>query len=106
MSHLNFNMHVAQCPLLFDPPNGLVTATGQSNGSTAIYTCDSGFELLDLSSGGDVRTCQPDGLWSGSEQQCVCKCCCDTKFHLHGPSHQLALELLNLCGAKVHFYLI
>ena len=50
----------------------MVTVTGQTSGSTARYTCNTGFELLDLTPGSDVRTCQ-DGTWSGSEAQCVGK---------------------------------
>ena len=49
----------------------MVTVTGQTHGSTATHTCNSGFELLDITPGNDVRTCQPDGTWSGDEAQCI-----------------------------------
>ena len=62
----------AQCTVLHDPANGMVTTTSRRlSGSTATYTCNSGFELLDLTPGSDVRTCQPNGAWSGSEAQCI-----------------------------------
>ena len=61
------------CPLLTDPANGMVAVTGQASGFTATYTCNSGFELLDLTPGSDIRTCQPNGTWSGSEPQCIGK---------------------------------
>ena len=64
----------AQCPEIQDPDDGMVTTTSRRlSGSTATYTCKSGFELLDLTPGSDLRTCQPDGTWSGSEAQCIGK---------------------------------
>ena len=45
--------------------------TGQFRKDNATYTCNSGFELLDLTPGNDVRICQPDGTWSGFEAQCT-----------------------------------
>ena len=53
------------CPVLSAPANGVVSVTG----ATATYTCDSGYEL-DLTSGSEVRTCQADGMWSGSAPTC------------------------------------
>ena len=62
----------AQCPVLQDPDNGMVTTTSRRlRGSTATYTCNSGYQLLNGTPGSDVSTCQPDGTWSGSEFQCV-----------------------------------
>ena len=59
---------------LHDPADGMVTTTSRRlSGDNATYTCDSGFELLDLTPGRNMRTCQPDGTWSGSEAQCVGK---------------------------------
>ena len=58
--------------MLQDPANGMVTTTSRRlSGSTATYTCDSGFELLDEIPGSDVSTCQPDGTWSGFQFLCV-----------------------------------
>ena len=59
---------------LHDPANGMVITTSRRlSGSTATYTCHSGFELLDLTPGSNVRTCQPDHTWSRSEAQCIGK---------------------------------
>ena len=77
MKHLvnNFVPISAQCPELQSPADGMVTTTSRRlSGSTATYTCMSGFELLDPTPGSDMRTCLPDGAWSGSEQQCIRKC--------------------------------
>ena len=54
------------CEELQNPTNGQVFMTGQSIGSTATYTCDSGYELI----GDDRRTCE-DGEWTGQEPTCV-----------------------------------
>ena len=54
------------CGDLDDPPNGQVTLTGTTFGSMATYECDSGFTLV----GNQVRTCEDDGNWSGTEPIC------------------------------------
>ena len=59
------------CPMLPNPANGMVSVSGHASGSTATYTCNTGFELLDLTPGNDMRTCQLDDTWSGSEPQCL-----------------------------------
>ena len=56
--------------MLTHPGNGLVAVSGRNVGSTATYTCDSGFELATNTSSG-TRTCQGDGSWSEPEPQCV-----------------------------------
>ena len=62
----------ATCPELQNPANGMVTTTSRRlSGSTATYTCNPGFELLDETPGSDTSTCRPDGTWSGFETQCV-----------------------------------
>ena len=53
------------CEELQNLTNGQVSMTGQSIGSTATYTCDSGYELV----GDDTRTCE-DGVWTGQEPTC------------------------------------
>ena len=61
---------IGQCPILPNPANGMVETTDDRlSGSTATYTCNSGFDLI--TTGSNVRTCQPDGMWSGSEPQCL-----------------------------------
>ena len=54
------------CEELQNPTNGQVSMTGQSIGSIATYTCDSGYELI----GDDTRTCE-DGVWTGQEPTCI-----------------------------------
>ena len=54
------------CSELFSPTNGKVTWTGLTNGSTATYTCGSGYQLI----GVETRTCLSSGVWSGQEPIC------------------------------------
>ena len=56
----------AECPYLVDPDNGNVDYQTQE-GSTATYTCDTGYQL----DGTPTRTCQSDGTWSGSAPTCT-----------------------------------
>ncbi|XP_064386230.1 CUB and sushi domain-containing protein 3-like isoform X2 [Halichondria panicea] len=54
------------CGSLDDPINGRVTTTGTTLSNTATYTCNTGYTR----SGGQTRTCQASGDWSGSEPVC------------------------------------
>ena len=54
------------CSELSSPTNGQVTWTGLTSGSTATYTCDSGYHLI----GDQNRTCLSSGVWSGQEPTC------------------------------------
>ena len=66
---MTIQLSVQHCRI---PADDMVTTTSRRlSGSTATYTCNSGFELLDITPGSDMRTCQPDGTWSGSEAQCI-----------------------------------
>ena len=58
---------VTNCSSLSDPPNGHVSYSG--SGTTANYTCDSGYTL----NGNGTRVCQTNGTWSGSAPSCECK---------------------------------
>lgn len=59
---------VVMCPDLPSPPNADVQhPNGPEYQSTAVYTCDNGYER---SSGNLERTCEADGTWSGSEPVC------------------------------------
>ncbi|MBZ3869507.1 CUB and sushi domain-containing protein 3 [Sciurus carolinensis] len=62
---------VISCGELPTPPNGNKIGTQTSYGSTAIFTCDSGFMLV----GSAVRECLSSGLWSGSETRCLAGHC-------------------------------
>ena len=55
------------CSKLSSPAYGSVTWTGLTCGSTATYTCDSGYQL----SGDQSRTCLSTGVWSGQEPTCT-----------------------------------
>ena len=49
----------AVCPDLEDPANGKVMMTGNSDGDTATYSCDPGYELV----GTETVICYSDGQW-------------------------------------------
>lgn len=54
------------CGRLEPPQNGRVDIDGSTPGSTATYSCLSGFSLIGQSS----RSCQLNGVWSGSAPFC------------------------------------
>ena len=61
-------MHaVVDCGSLQDPENGMVTVTETTFGSIASYSCSGSNYLL---MGAAERTCQADGMWSGSVPIC------------------------------------
>jgi hypothetical protein len=55
------------CPALTDPANGSVSASTTTPGSTAVYSCDPGYNL----SGSMTRTCQADGMWTVAAPTCT-----------------------------------
>ena len=55
------------CEVLPNPSNGLVILSGTTNGSMAMYECDTNFILI----GSATRVCQSDALWSGEEPFCL-----------------------------------
>ena len=57
---------VSECERLPDIANGHVVLSGTSVGSTATYSCATGFELV----GKSVRRCRNDGSWSLEEPFC------------------------------------
>ena len=62
-----FYITAINCGPLTDPDNGQVdTSSGTIFGSTATYTCDTGYTL----SGSQTRTCGADGMWTLSEPFC------------------------------------
>ena len=61
---------VIDCGSLTNPDNGQVdTSSGTTIGSTASYSCDTGYKLSDSS----LRTCGADGEWTMSEPVCNSK---------------------------------
>ena len=54
------------CGGLQDIPNGEVDYTSSAVGSTATYTCNTGFELV----GQRSRSCQSSGSWGGTVPSC------------------------------------
>ena len=50
--------------------NGYISySTGTTYNSVATYSCDTGYELQ----GGQTRTCQNNGTWSGDMPSCQSK---------------------------------
>lgn len=64
--YLYFCQLAATCGLLSSPKNGLVSFTGVTIESEAMYSCFPGFILI----GDEIRTCQKNGQWSGQEPHC------------------------------------
>ena len=56
-----------ECGTLNATTNGQVNhSAGTTFGQTATYSCDIGYTL----EGNSTRTCQANGMWSGSEPTC------------------------------------
>ena len=63
--------YLVSCELLTNPDNGMMNCSlGDdrvlSYEDTCNFTCNTGYELTDS----DTRTCQSDGIWSGSDAVC------------------------------------
>ncbi len=67
----NFVFAVVFCSLLANLTNGQVLTTDIVYQSTVTYSCDNGYTL----SGNQLRTCQANGQWSGSDPDCDCEYC-------------------------------
>lgn len=57
---------IQKCDELDDPENGVVDFKQVTIGSTAVYRCNRGFNLV----GNAKRVCQRNGEWSGQEPKC------------------------------------
>ena len=60
---------VVTCGSLPIPPFGNVSTDDETYGGKATYSCNTGYNLNDST----VRTCQPDGIWDGSQPFCSSK---------------------------------
>ena len=58
---------VVDCGSLPNPANGAVALDGTEEGSTAQYSCNTGFTLV----GSQTRMCGGDGQWSDTAPTCV-----------------------------------
>ncbi len=59
---------VQDCGNPSPPSNGQVAlSSGSTYGSTATYSCDTGYNLV---GGGSIRSCQDDAAWSGKQPTC------------------------------------
>ena len=60
-------MTAVNCGTLSNPANGSVSHTaGTTYGQTAIYSCNTGYNLM----GSSTRSCQSTQTWSGSAPTC------------------------------------
>ena len=62
---------IVSCSSLTDPNNGMINCSLGDDGvpsyeDTCSFTCNIGYELTSS----DIRTCQSDGSWSGSDDVC------------------------------------
>jgi len=55
------------CTTLTAPDNGTVDCTGNLFEDTCTFSCDDGFDLT----GSEIRTCQSDRTWSGTQAVCT-----------------------------------
>ncbi|XP_077999677.1 uncharacterized protein LOC144452453 [Glandiceps talaboti] len=60
-----------ECGSLTSPVDGLVQYDDTTEGNTAVYSCDIGYQLF----GSEQRVCQLDGTWSGDIPHCQLKSC-------------------------------
>ena len=65
-----FFLNVGSCGTPRSLTNGQTSYTSTTVGSKVTYTCDPGYMMI---AGNSSRTCQSDGLWSGSLPTCTRK---------------------------------
>lgn len=85
-----------ECPNLPAPSYGSVHLTGTTLDNIAIYTCDSGFQLV----GEAVRRCLTSGQWSGQAPVCEPRGCGPPPKPHYGYVSYKNTEV----GAKAHHY--
>ncbi|KAB5530866.1 hypothetical protein PHYPO_G00134270 [Pangasianodon hypophthalmus] len=93
--HPNNLEKVISCGDLGTPPNGNKIGTLTVFGATAIFSCNTGYTLV----GSRVRECMANGLWSGSEVQCLAGHCGSPDPIVNG---QIIGENYNYRGSVVY----
>ncbi|XP_048086105.1 CUB and sushi domain-containing protein 1 [Alosa alosa] len=86
---------IISCGELGTPPNGNKIGTLTAYGATAIFSCNTGYTLV----GSRVRECMSNGLWSGSEVQCLAGHCGIPETIVNG---QIIGENYNYRGSVVY----
>ena len=85
---------VDNCPDLTAPTNGVVSFSATTPGSSATYTCNTGYQLVGTSS----RTCQSDGTWSDSDPTC-------TRMYTNKINNCYEIVIVNHCqNYNIKFY--
>ncbi|KAI4818313.1 hypothetical protein KUCAC02_011657, partial [Chaenocephalus aceratus] len=86
---------IISCGDLGTPPNGNKIGTLTVYGATAIFSCNTGYTLV----GSRVRECMSNGLWSGSQVQCLAGHCGNPEPIVNG---QIIGENYNFRGSVVY----
>ena len=95
-----FCVSALSCPGLSSPSNGNVAlSSGNLVGSTATYSCNSGYKTTFTS----TRYCQADGQWSGGEASCIRKSSPFFFILIHVPKIN-AQEALTLFPLLIDFF--
>ncbi|XP_023131571.2 CUB and sushi domain-containing protein 1 [Amphiprion ocellaris] len=86
---------IISCGDLGTPPNGNKIGTLTVYGATAIFSCNTGYTLV----GSRVRECMSNGLWSGTQVQCLAGHCGTPEPIVNG---QIIGENYNYRGSVVY----
>uniref|UniRef100_A0AAQ4RB48 CUB and Sushi multiple domains 2 n=1 Tax=Gasterosteus aculeatus aculeatus TaxID=481459 RepID=A0AAQ4RB48_GASAC len=86
---------IISCGDLGTPPNGNKIGTLTVYGATAIFSCNTGYTLV----GSRVRECMSNGLWSGTQVQCLAGHCGTPEPIVNG---QINGENYNYRGSVVY----
>ncbi|MEQ2316570.1 CUB and sushi domain-containing protein 1, partial [Ameca splendens] len=86
---------IISCGDLGTPPNGHKIGTLTVYGATAIFSCNTGYTLV----GSRVRECMSNGLWSGTQVQCLAGHCGTPEPIVNG---QIIGENYNFRGSIVY----
>ena len=67
MQLLYFSLVAVDCGPLANPNNGAVSLSGTTFMNIATYSCSAGHSLVN---GDEIRECQSDETWSGTQPLC------------------------------------